>query len=113
MSKTQFTWSILLRIIAAAMLIWALDRHPYDYYTLLRWIVCGVSITMAYLSYVAKDEQTDGWFWSFVVVAVIFNPLVKVQLSRNSWRPIDLAASALMIVSIFFLQRRQNREIAE
>ena len=34
---------IFARIIAAILLFYALDKHPYDYYTLLRFVVCGVT----------------------------------------------------------------------
>ncbi len=32
---------IIARIIAIILLIWALDDHPYSYYTLLRFAVSG------------------------------------------------------------------------
>jgi hypothetical protein len=38
------------RIVAIGLLVWALDRHPYGYYKLLRVIVCVVSGYGAYFS---------------------------------------------------------------
>ena len=34
----------IARIIAIGLLVWALDKHSYGYYKLLRFIVCAVSI---------------------------------------------------------------------
>ncbi len=34
---------LIARLIASGMLLLALSRHPYSYYILLRWVVCGTS----------------------------------------------------------------------
>lgn len=90
--------SLIARVLAAIMLVWALDRHPYDYYTLLRWITCGVS---AYMAWYSAELAKDGWVWIFGITALLFNPLIPVHLSRDTWAVIDLAAAALMVVSLF------------
>ncbi|MCR4418181.1 MAG: hypothetical protein NUV92_10625 [Ignavibacteria bacterium] len=39
----------VVNIIAVILLFWSLDRHPYSYYTLLRFVVFGVSVYSVYL----------------------------------------------------------------
>ncbi len=34
--------TILAKLVAAGLLFGALARHPYDYYRIMRWVVCGV-----------------------------------------------------------------------
>jgi hypothetical protein len=60
---------ILARLIAVGMLFWSLDRHSYSYYTLLRWVVCGVA---AYAAVQALGMNRLGWVWTFGIVAVSF-----------------------------------------
>ena len=40
--NTANSGGILAKLIAAAMLFAALGRPSYDYFTLLRWLSCGV-----------------------------------------------------------------------
>ena len=75
--------SIIAKLIAAGMLIGALvrqyRRHD-DYYTLLRWVVCGVA---AFAAYHAATSKKTGWMWALVIVALAFNPLLPVHLKRE------------------------------
>jgi len=48
--------SIIAKLIAAVMLFAALGRHPYDYYTTLRWVACGVCAYTAFQS--VQKKQT-------------------------------------------------------
>jgi hypothetical protein len=90
--------SAIPKLIAAAMLVWALDRHPYDYYTILRWVVCGVAV---YVAWTAANIEKVGWAWTYGIMAALFNPIIPVHLSRDTWAVIDLAGAVLMVISIF------------
>jgi len=90
--------STIAKVIAALMLLQALDRNPYDYYTILRWVVCGVAIYVTWLALVAEKVS---WAWVYGIMAVMFNPIVPIHLNKQAWAPIDLAAAALMVISIF------------
>jgi len=60
-------------VIAAAMLISAaVGRHPYSFYTLLRWICC---VAFAYSAISAFQMKRVAWTWIFGVLAILFNPL--------------------------------------
>lgn len=91
----------VVRIIAAIMLVWALDRHPYSYYTLLRFVVCGVS---AYGVYFAIELNKQGWAWILGIVAILFNPFVPVYLDRSTWAIIDLGVAGLLFTSLLLLR---------
>ncbi len=93
---------LTLKLLAAAMLIAALGRHPYGYYTLLRWVVCAVSAFSAVRAHEAKRTR---WTWAFAVVALVFNPLLPVLRDRDTWAPVDVAVSLLLIVSVFTVDR--------
>lgn len=89
-------------LIAALMLLGALAPWPYGYYQLLRFVVCGVSI---YVAVIAYDWQKIWATWLFGFVAVLFNPLVSIHLSREIWQPIDAGCALLFFVIAFVLKK--------
>ncbi len=93
-------------LIAAVMLLLALVQLPYGYYQLLRWVVCGVSIFLAYTAY---DWKKTWATWLFVVIALLFNPLIPIYLSRELWQLIDMVSSILFFAAILIL-RKPNEE---
>jgi hypothetical protein len=101
---------IIIRIIAIVLLIWALDEHPYGYYTLLRFAVCGVS---AYSVYFAIKIKNEGWAWTFGVIAILFNPIIPVHLDRQTWKLIDVGVAIVFLISLFSLRKikSENNDI--
>lgn len=81
-------------IVAAVMLLLAPASFPYSYYQLLRLVVCGVSL---YVAFVALNLQKMWAVWIFGFVAILFNPLIPIHLSREIWQPIDIICGILFI----------------
>ncbi len=98
---------IILRIIAIGFLIGALFRQPYDYYIILRWVVCGVS---AYGVFLSNEIRKPTWIWIFSIVALVFNPIFPVHLSRATWAYIDIAAGIIFIGSIILLRKTSGKK---
>ena len=89
-------------IVAALMLLVALAQWPYGYYQILRWVVCATAVFVVWCSY----SWNKYWaIWFFALVAVLFNPLVPVHLSRQVWRPIDIVSALAFLVSIVALSK--------
>ena len=63
---------IIAKLIAAVMLFAALGRHAYDYYTLLRWVACGVA---AFTAFQAAQNKKFGWLFVFIIAAIVLNPI--------------------------------------
>lgn len=97
-------------IIAAAMLLLALRKWPYDYYRLLRFVTCAVAVLVAYCAYAWRK-----WWaaWLFGFVAVLFNPLLPIHLKRQTWQVIDPAAAALFLVAAILLAKPTDAEPGE
>jgi len=100
----------IARIASSVMLFWALARHPYSYYILLRWVVCG---TAGFGVLLAVDSERRGWAWTFGVIALLFNPIIPVHLSREIWAPVDLVAGAILLVSLFTVRWRKTDDRTE
>jgi hypothetical protein len=95
----------LPRLIAAGLLLWAMGNHPYSYYQILRWVVCGVS---GYSAYIAYERKNNAWTWIFGVMAVLFNPIAPIYLDRETWVLLDLVAAVLMFASFYWLRPTQR-----
>lgn len=84
-------------VIAALMLLAALGDWSYGYYQLLRFVVCGAGAYAAWLSYHFSKYVWAVWLFGFV--AILFNPLAPVHLSREIWQLVDLACAVLFIAA--------------
>jgi FtsH-binding integral membrane protein len=89
------------KLLAVAVLFGALGTHPYAYYQILRWVVCLASAYTAYLYYQSKNMAL---LWLFVAMAILFNPIAPIYMSRNTWQTFDVIAAVIFIVSLFSLR---------
>lgn len=103
--KAKGVSMILAKLLVVAMLVAALGYHPYDYYTLLRWVVCVISVLVAAK---AGGEGKRSWMWVFVVIALFFNPLFPVHLRRQTWAIIDVLTALVFVVSLYFIDLRRT-----
>ena len=85
------------------MLLVAVAPLPYGYYQFLRWATSGVAVFIAVKGYTWKQTWAT---WLFAAVAVMFNPILPINLSREIWQPIDLAGALLFGLSTLFLRNR-------
>jgi hypothetical protein len=105
--RSHWTLGIIIaKLIAAAMLFAALGRHQYDYYTLLRWVACGVC---AYTAFQAMQSKKTGWLFVFVIAALVLNPIAPLRFKRDTWAILDAAAAVLLLVSIAVMDIRKSR----
>ena len=82
-------------LVAASMLLLALLPLPYGYYTLLRLFVTLVAGCSAFT---AKANNQKVVMWIMCMVALLFNPVIPISLTREIWAPIDIVVAILMIV---------------
>jgi len=82
--------------VAIVMLLLAIPpMWPYGYYTLLRLVVCGVSI---YVVLQAKKSKDYSWMWGMGFIALLFNPLIPIHLNKGLWAVIDLGVAAIFAI---------------
>ena len=78
-----------LWVIPITMLCIALMPLPYGYYTLLRIVICGASGLIALHEY-EKKEELSAWVLGFSFIAILYNPVIPVHLTREIWTPINI-----------------------
>jgi hypothetical protein len=90
-------------LVAAVMLIFAVTgKHPYSFYTLLRWICCAA---FAYSAFTAHEKSRVPWIWIFGVLALLFNPILPVHLRRDTWQIVDWATIGVIVVAAIVFWR--------
>lgn len=97
-----------IRIFIAALLTIAIFDLPYGYYTFLRVVVCAAAAFGVYDAInLLEGAAKKVWATIFVLIAILFNPLVPVYLNKLTWAPIDLIVAVIFIISIFKVKKRR------
>ena len=81
--------------IVSALLFLGAAPLPYGYYMLLRLAACGFFIWAAVITYEKKSQYLS---WVFVLLALLFNPIIKVHFPKELWAAIDVAAAVFVLV---------------
>ena len=96
---------IWLFFVSITLLLIGLADLPTGYYTLVRIVVCLVSIQSCYWSY-KIDEKIGVATVTFAILAILFNPIIPVYLQdKGVWTVIDIVAAALLAVRYFTLRK--------
>lgn len=91
------------QFVAILMLLWALNpENPYGYYVLLRIVLCGVC---TFLAHRALKSDKDTWAWVLGGTAVIYNPIVRIHLTREIWSIVNIATVVLLVVTVGVIRK--------
>ncbi|MDO8770461.1 MAG: hypothetical protein Q7K57_17510 [Burkholderiaceae bacterium] len=82
--------------IAASLLLIAAAPLPYGYYTFLRIVA---TVVFVWAGVIAWDRKHVMLAVSFGLMAVLFNPVLKVHFSKELWVAFDLVAAAVLLVT--------------
>ena len=96
-------WPFIITIIA--LVVGSFKIRSYEFYILLRLLVCGVAV---YGAIQAHSQERTGWACLLGGVAVLFNPLIPIHLTKSVWVVLDLATAGLLGVVAFILRQRSN-----
>ena len=84
-----------IEALSIAFLLWAaLATHPYGYYMFLRVWTCAACVHLAIKSRRLGIKYLVGICCG---VAVLYNPLIRVHLTRELWIVVNLATVAFFI----------------
>jgi hypothetical protein len=80
----------------------------YGYYTLTRIVVCGFAF---FLAFVGWEDRVVSRVWSAILcgIAVLFNPIIPIYLSRRTWYGFDVAAAIMLAAHLAFVRLRWMR----
>ena len=90
-------------LIPAAMLLLALLHLPYGYYEFLRLVVTGSAVWIAIAVW---NDRRLIWGALFALTGLLYNPLIRVHLDRETWRIVNVVTSVLFLAAFVFLMMR-------
>lgn len=78
-----------------------LSDLPYGYFQILRWTTCITAGLFAH--------ESISWFKQpvptiFIAIAVLFNPIIPIHLSRSIWLILDVITGIIFLAWIFKIQ---------
>lgn len=82
-----------------ALLFLAILPMPYGYYTVLRFVVSISAAIICFNTY-QKDQELRPWVIMFGLIAILFNPLIPVHLTRSIWAPIDIICGLVFLAHL-------------
>ncbi|MHC4751784.1 MAG: DUF6804 family protein [Planctomycetota bacterium] len=94
--------------VATLMFFGSLTCWSYGYYQLLRFVVCGVSVYVAFIAYNWRKLWATSLLFGFI--AFLFNPLIPIHLSRKIWQPIDVICAVLFVVVGLVLKKPEGKK---
>jgi len=76
---------------------------PYGYYTVTRIAVAGFA---CFLALVGWEDSAISRMWSAILgcVAVLFNPIIPIYLSRGTWRGFDVGVAIILAAHLTFVR---------
>lgn len=113
MNQSGMVKAILIWIVPAVVLL--LTLFPLEltvYYPLLLQIV--VSLTAAYIAYLLfVQKPTYYLFWgiAFVIVVLIYNPIVRLSILMEGEVPLALVTATLYLTNWWFVFRSNKRSL--
>jgi len=85
-------------LISIILLLLSFFDFPYGYYTLMKIIVTGSAIYYAHFIN-SELKKNDFWFWCFVFIVILFNPIIPIHLgNKSSWAIIDIVVISYFLI---------------
>ena len=79
---------------------------PYGFYQFVRF---AALVGFAILAYMSNQSNKQTEMIVYIVLALLFQPFVKIAFGRQIWNILDVIVGIALIVSIF--QKPQHRRI--
>ena len=95
-------------LVPACLLLLALLPWPYGFYTFLRLSVCIVCAWLAYQQW-KHDNAISAWVVVLGTVALLYNPLLTVHLTREIWSVLNLVTAFVIVCHLWSLRRLIKR----
>ena len=88
----------LIKITLAILFFLCLLKMPYGFYQLVRF---AALVGFAILAYMANQNHKQTEMIVYIVLALLFQPFLKIAFGRQIWNIIDVVIGIALIVSIF------------
>ena len=87
-----------IQLAGAAILLLCVFPLPYGFFTIVRVVTTVISLYLAY-TYFTQDKKELAI--TFTIVAVLFQPFIKLALGREIWQVVDVVVAILLLILAF------------
>ena len=95
----------VIKIVLAVSFFLCLADLPYGFYQFVRF--AGL-IGFGILAYQANSNGKQTQVIIYIILAVLFQPFIKISLGRELWNIVDVIVAVALILSIFLNPVKQN-----
>lgn len=88
----------LIKITIALLCLLCLADMPYGFFQFVRFLAAGGFVYLALESYKIGRQRE---FIIYLVLAILFQPLLKISLGRVLWNVVDVVVAIGLIISLF------------
>jgi hypothetical protein len=99
----------ILWVATALVLIVAVFPLPYGYYTFTRIVTCLACIVLAWSAWRPVGRSAP-WAAIFTLLAILFNPIIPVHLTKKIWVVLDLGAAMIILAHLALVRGTQNHQ---
>lgn len=89
----------------AALLLLCLLHMPYGYYIFVRFVTAVIMVIFGV--YFLNDKCIPLAITAFVI-AVLFQPFIKLSLGRTLWNIIDVILAIVLILAPFIISKNKT-----
>lgn len=104
MNKIEIPYQILA--LAAVLSFLAVAPMPYGFYTFVRIVVCGCAGVVCYQLW--HTGYRGAWLWVWGMVAILFNPVAVIHMTKEIWMIVDALAGGLFAFSAYKGYKEEN-----
>ena len=94
----NLSFSDAIKIVLAILFFLCLADLPYGFYQFVRF--AGL-IGFGILAYQANSNGKQNQVIIYIILAVLFQPFIKISLGRELWNIVDVIVAVALILSIF------------
>lgn len=99
---------LILKLTLSVFLLLCLLHMPYGYYQAVRFIGLFGFVLLAYFSF-EKSKVISAEVIIYVMLALLFQPFIKVTLGRTVWNAVDVIVSVGLVLSLFIKKEIPNK----
>lgn len=85
------------RCAVAVVALYAIAKHPYNYYVLTRW---AVFLVCCWGLWQSRTRLWASFAPAYFGLALLFNPILPFHFQRATWQVFDALAGVVLLVSL-------------
>lgn len=78
-------------------------KMPYGFYELVQFLAL---VGFAFLAYQASHENNATATFTYIALALLFQPFFKIALGRDLWNIVDVIIGVVLLTSLFISPKK-------